>query len=122
VILLTDGRNNTGALAPLPVSKAAGLLGLRIHVVGLGGGGGEDPLDESLLRAVAREGGGRYLRARDREGFEEVMRELDQLEKGALPREAGLATRSRHGGLLLAGALLLVLEALLWLVPGRRIL
>lgn len=122
VILLTDGRSNTGAMEPLPVTRAARTLGLRIHTVGVGAPRGDDPLDESLLREVAQDGGGRYFPVRDPAGFRGVMEELDRLERGPLPRAAGFSSRSLHRGFLLAAVLLLLLEALLWLRPGGRIL
>ena len=122
VILLTDGRNNTGALGPAAVARAAATLGIRIHTVGIGAPGGEEPLDESLLRQVAEEGGGRFLRARDAAGFRSVMEELDRLERGPIPLEVAGPWRSFHGSFLAAGILLLLLEAGLWLRPRGRVL
>jgi len=122
VVLLTDGRNNTGAMEPISVARAAAALGIRIHVVGVGGTSGADPLDEDLLRAVAREGGGRYFRVRDEAGFATVMEALDELERGPIPSAAALTRESRHGGVLLLGMALLLAEAILWLLPGGRIL
>ncbi len=120
VILLTDGRNNTGAMEPISVARAASALGIRIHVVGVGGTSGADPLDEELLRAVAREGGGRYFPVRDGAGFATVMEALDGMERGPIPSTAGLPRESRHREVLLLGMILLLAEAVLWLVPGGR--
>jgi len=122
VILLTDGRNNSGAMEPIPVSRAARALGVRVHAVGVGAPGGEDPLDEPLLQGIARDGGGRYFRARDQGGFTSIMAELDCLERGPIPREPGFTYSSLHGGFLISGLLLLLLECMLWVLPGGRIL
>ena len=62
VILLTDGRNNTGALGPLSAVRAAATMGMRVHTVGIGDPNGAEPLDETLLRQIAEEGGGRFFR------------------------------------------------------------
>lgn len=121
VILLTDGRNNTGVLGPVSVVRAAATLGIRVHTVGIGAPGGDEPLDEALLRQVAQEGGGRFLRAQDVSGFRGVMEELDRLERGPIPLDIAGPWRSFHGGFLVAGILLLLLEAGLWLRPGGRV-
>jgi len=36
IILLTDGANNFGEIAPLAAAKAAGELGIKIYTIGVG--------------------------------------------------------------------------------------
>jgi len=121
VILVTDGRSNAGAVEPLPVAEAAGRLGVRIHAVGLGGEVGEDPLNEALLQTIAGVGGGRYFQASDPVGLQKTLTAIDELEKGPVARAQAVDYRSLHHGILMVGALLLLLESLAWIAPGARI-
>ena len=43
-----------------------------------------DFLDEELLRKIANETGGRYFRARDKEGLQNIYKQIDQLEKSKM--------------------------------------
>jgi len=78
LVLLTDGANTAGQIAPLKAAELAAKAGLRIHTIGIGadrehvrqlfGGYRFNPkldLDETTLRAIADATGGRYFRARD---------------------------------------------------------
>lgn len=93
LILLTDGQNTAGRVAPLDAARLAAQAGLRIHTIGVGGDGGRvaglfgmplmrsgADLDEKTLRAIAQATGGRYFRARDRDQLAEIYREIDVLE------------------------------------------
>ena len=40
-----------------------------------------DFIDESLLRRIAEETGGRYFRAKDKEGLQNIYNQIDQMEK-----------------------------------------
>ncbi len=121
VILVTDGRHNTGAMGPGAVARAAAGLEVRIHTLGVGRGRGEDPLDETLLRQVAGATGGEYARTLDPRGFRRVMDALDALETGRLPGKAHLVRRPLHLPFLALGILFLLLEGILWSRPGGRI-
>jgi Ca-activated chloride channel family protein len=90
LILVTDGRSNAGAIAPMQAAEAAAALGIRVYTIGVGaargggllgvlGGGAE--IDERTLRAVAATTGGRYYRAADTEALAQVYAEIDALEK-----------------------------------------
>lgn len=97
IILLTDGRNNTGT-APLQAAEAAAALGVRVHTIGVGSSGAAlfpiaDPLggtryqkiradlDEPTLRSIASITGGRYFRADDNSSLKQVFSEIDSLER-----------------------------------------
>ncbi len=82
VILLSDGRSNTGIDAHVAVA-AARQQDVSVYTVGVGqpvtpngawtiGG----PLDEEELQSIAREAGGRYFRATSAQGLREVYRRL----------------------------------------------
>ncbi|MCB1774914.1 MAG: VWA domain-containing protein [Gammaproteobacteria bacterium] len=92
LIILTDGSNTAGNIAPLEAAKLAGEVGVRIYTIGIGGGpagmrtpfgtltqAGTD-LDPVTLQAIAVETGGRYFQATDTVQLERVYEELDRLE------------------------------------------
>ena len=93
LILMTDGMNTAGSIAPLRAADLAHDAGLTVYTIGLGaeetmqrgffGSMRVTPssdLDEDTLRAIAKKTGGRYFRVRDVEEFEKVYREIDKLE------------------------------------------
>ncbi|MEZ5541441.1 MAG: VWA domain-containing protein [Pseudomonadota bacterium] len=93
LVLLTDGQNTAGAVAPRQAAQLAAQNGLRIYTIGVGadrvrvqglfGTQVVNPsadLDEATLKAIAATTGGRYFRARDRAELASVYATLDQLE------------------------------------------
>ncbi|MFZ1985331.1 MAG: VWA domain-containing protein, partial [Desulfatitalea sp.] len=98
IILLTDGRSNTGELEPLTAAGIARQKEIKIYTIGVGGKGRapvpiddpifgrryvyqEDDLDETGLRAIADETGGRFFRAEDLEALQKIYATIDSLEK-----------------------------------------
>jgi Ca-activated chloride channel family protein len=92
LIILTDGSNTAGNIAPLEAAKLAAQIGVRIYTIGIGGGpaGVRTPygmlaqpgtdLDPVTLQAIAVETGGRYFQATDTRQLERVYEDLDRLE------------------------------------------
>ncbi|MDD1621767.1 MAG: VWA domain-containing protein [Methylococcaceae bacterium] len=93
LILLTDGANTAGELAPLKAAEIAAEQKLKIYTIGIGademlvrslfGTRRVNPsadLDEKTLTAIADATGGRYFRARNSEELEHIYFILDQLE------------------------------------------
>lgn len=93
LILLSDGANTAGTLAPLQAAELAAEAGLKIYSIGIGademlvrdflGSRRVNPsqdLDEVTMRGIAEKTGGRYFRARDVAELEEIYRILDELE------------------------------------------
>jgi Ca-activated chloride channel family protein len=92
LILLTDGTNTAGNVAPLDAARLAAQAKVRVYTIGIGGGpvGVRTPfgmlmqqaadLDPATLQAIAEETGGRYFQATDTEQLEQVYDELDRLE------------------------------------------
>ena len=89
LILLTDGANTAGSVEPLKAADLAAAEGIRIYTIGVGSDrqgpfrglsvpGGE--LDEATLKAIASKTGGRYFRARDIRGLNDIYHLLDKLE------------------------------------------
>ena len=97
VILLTDGVNNRGEIAPETAAELAKTFGVRVYTIGLGTNG-EAPypvmtawgvelrnmpveIDEDLLKRVAESTGGRYFRATDNTKLSEIYSEINRMEK-----------------------------------------
>ena len=94
LILLTDGRNNSGELDPIEAAKLAKHAGVKIYTIGVGadevirrsllfGTTKINPsaeLDEKTLTQVAEITGGRYFRARSTEELAQIYEILDELE------------------------------------------
>lgn len=84
IILLTDGRNNTGIMPPGQAAELARALGIRIYTIGVGstgGGGQRTDLDASGLKHIAGLTGGEYFRATDSTALAQVAGEINRLER-----------------------------------------
>lgn len=97
VILISDGENNSGLIAPETAARVAKEMGIRVYSIGIGSTGMvEIPmtiqgrrvvtrqrgvLDEALLKQIADETGGRYYRAQTNSELKEIYDEIDRLEK-----------------------------------------
>jgi Ca-activated chloride channel family protein len=97
IILLTDGTNNRGEIAPVTAAEIAQAFGIRIYTIGVGTRG-EAPypyrtpygvqyqnmpveIDEPALKQIASLTGGQYFRATDNASLRAIYQEIDQLEK-----------------------------------------
>jgi len=97
IILLTDGVNNTGEIAPVTAAGIAKTFGIRVYTIGVGTKG-EAPypfqtaygiqyqnvpveIDEPTLKQISATTGGQYFRATDNASLKEIYSEIDQLEK-----------------------------------------
>lgn len=97
VILLTDGTNNRGQIAPLTAADLARSYGIRVYTVGVGTKGMaptpvQTPfgirvqnmpvdIDERTLTEIATITGGKYFRAEDNKGLRNIYQEIDEMEK-----------------------------------------
>ncbi|MFC2129056.1 VWA domain-containing protein, partial [Bacteroidota bacterium] len=97
VILLTDGVNNQGEIAPLTAAELAQTFGIRVYTVGVGTIGTapypyqtafgtqyqnmEVKIDEDVLKEIALLTDGKYFRATDNQKLVEIYNEIDKLEK-----------------------------------------
>ena len=90
LILMTDGGNNAGLMAPVEAAKVAAAAGLRIYTIGVGAAAQNDKsdtpgnldLDETTLKEIARITGGEYFRATDVSALQGVYAKIDKLEPG----------------------------------------
>jgi len=137
IILLTDGRNNAGNLAPLQAAQTAKAFGIKIHTIGVGTQGKapflvnsffgqryvyqEVDIDEGTLKEISKITGGQYFRATDLESLKSIYKQIDQMEKS----EVKLFDHSEYTELfhyfLIPGILLLLLEVILSNTLFRRL-
>jgi Ca-activated chloride channel family protein len=140
VILMTDGQNNAGKIAPLTAAEAAKALKVKVYTIGVGmrgmapmpefdrfhrktGGYHREPvdIDEDTLQSIARMTGGKYYRADNAQKFQAIYAEIDQLER----TEADVKKYAHHEELfawmITPGLGLLLLETLLRHTRLRRL-
>jgi Ca-activated chloride channel family protein len=100
IILLTDGVNNRGEIAPATAADIAKTYGIRVYTIGVGSQGMapypvQTPyglqyqnmpveIDEAILKEIATKTGGKYFRATDNEKLVQVYAEIDKMEKSKI--------------------------------------
>ncbi len=137
IILLTDGRNNAGNLAPLQAAQTAKAFDIKIHTIGVGTREKapflvnsifgqryvyqEVDIDEVTLKEISKITGGQYFRATDLESLKNIYKQIDQMEKS----EVKIFDHSEYTELfhyfLIPAILLLFLEVILSNSLLRRI-
>ena len=95
IILITDGTNNTGDVAPSTAADIAALKGIKVYTRGIGLDGKsvyvdpyglsrttiDTPIDEETLKEIASKTGGEFYRVTDSNTLNKVFKEIDKLEK-----------------------------------------
>ena len=94
IILLTDGSNTAGVIAPQEAARLAKAYGIKIYCIGVGRKGAvpfpadiggivyaKIEIDEPALRKIAEETGGAYFGATDESTLSEIYKRIDELEK-----------------------------------------
>jgi Ca-activated chloride channel family protein len=100
IILLTDGVNNRGDIAPSTAADIAKTFSIRVYTIGVGTQGMapypvQTPygiqyqnmpveIDEAILKDIAAKTGGKYFRATDNNKLVQVYSEIDKLEKSKI--------------------------------------
>ena len=100
IILLTDGVNNRGAIAPITAAEIAKTFGIRVYTIGVGTQGVAPypvqtqfgmqfqnmpvEIDEAILKDIASMTDGKYFRATDNTSLSQVYSEIDKLEKSKI--------------------------------------
>lgn len=130
VILLTDGRNNSGEIEPQTAVKIAKALGVKVYTIGAGKPGEAlrpvdhplfgtryvkvpDELDETLLKYIAQETGGAYFRAKDPEGLVSIFKTIDKMEKSEIKVHSYVNYREFFRPLILCGLGILLIGMVL---------
>ena len=135
VILLTDGVNNSGEIAPGTAAEIARTYGVRVYTIGVGANGmapypvmtpwGVEvqqmnvEIDEKLLQEIAELTGGRYFRATDNTKLSEIYSEINRMEKARTTIDSFPVYKELFGKYALAALICLLLELLVRLLIRR---
>lgn len=137
IILLTDGVNNRGEIAPQMAIEIAKTYGIRVYTIGVGAMG-EAPypmmtpygvkemmvkveIDEELLKEIASETGGEYFRATDNTKLLEIYRQINEMEKSRTTVDSFPLYKEEFNRFALVALAALLLELVLRLFGARRI-
>jgi len=98
IILLTDGKNNTGTISPLAAAELAKKYGIKIYTIGVGSNnwvyfpvrtnygtiGLQKTIieaDKELLKKIAEITNGKFFDAKSVKALDEIYNTIDKLEK-----------------------------------------
>ena len=100
IILLTDGVNNKGVVAPFTAAEIAKKFGIRVYTIGVGTEGFapypfqtpfgiqyqdvEVQIDEKTLQDIASVTDGKYFRATNNSKLKKIYKDIDKLEKSKI--------------------------------------
>ena len=138
IILLTDGVNNRGEIAPLTAAEIAKAQGIRVYTIGVGTEGmapypavdmfGQTTfvqqkveIDEKTLTSIAELTGGRYFRATDKAKLIAIYDEINRMEKSKVEVSEHISYHERYLEWLLGALALLLVEFLLSTLLLKRI-
>jgi Ca-activated chloride channel family protein len=127
IILLTDGRSNSGSLSPDAAAQAATSKGIKVYTIGVGSKGKvpflvKSPLfgeryvyqrvdiDEAALKQIAATTDGLYYRAEDTESLRKIYATIDAMEK----TEAEVKTFDQYNDLYIYALLPALALLMLW--------
>lgn len=135
IILLTDGVNNSGQIAPLTAAEIAAGMNIKVYTIGVGTIGTAPypvydawgnihyqpmkvEIDEQILTDIASMTGGEYFRAIDKKSLAEIYGQINKLERSRVETNDFTVYHELYLDFALLGLLLLVAEFLvrfLWL-------
>ena len=135
VILLTDGVNNRGEVAPLTAAQIAKTYGIRVYTIGVGANGMapypvvtpwgieerkiQVEIDEELLKGIAETTGGRYFRATDNTKLQEIYAEINRMEKSKTSIDSFPVYKEMFSPFAIAALICLLAELLVRLLLRR---
>ncbi len=123
IILLTDGKSNSGVLPWQDAIKIASERKVKIHTIGIGTNG-EAPflvdgffgkryvyqkveMDLDALKTIAKETNGSFFEAADLESLEKIYGMIDSLEKTKVDVEKWVEYEEMYPGFLVSGLIFL---------------
>ncbi len=137
VILLTDGVNNQGSIAPITAAELAKTFNIRVYTVGVGTIGNAPypvktpygirhqnmpvKIDEDVLREIAQLTDGKYFRATNNQKLREIYNEIDKLEKSKIEVKEFSKKQEEYLPLAIGATILFILELLLRIIILRKI-
>jgi Ca-activated chloride channel family protein len=129
IVLLTDGKSNSGQLSWQDAAAIAAQRNVKIYTVGVGSKGQAPFLVDGLfgkryvyrqvdvdldaLRSIARKTDGRFFEADDMAALHQIYQMIDQLEKTKVDVDKWVEYKEFYPGVLAAGLGCLVLSLLL---------
>ncbi len=125
IILMTDGVNNMGEIAPVTAAEIAQSFNIRVYTIGVGSRGMapypvQTPygrqyrnmkveIDEEVLKDIAEITDGKYFRATDNNQLKQIYQEIDKLEKSKIDvKEFRKKSEEYLLFVIIAGVLLLI--------------
>jgi Ca-activated chloride channel family protein len=137
VILLTDGENNRGEIAPITAAEIAKTYGIRVYTIGVGTMGTapypvqtpfgtqirdvEVKIDEKTLTAIANITDGQYFRATNNQKLEEIYKQIDTLEKSKIDSKSFSSKTEEYKRYAVPALLLALLALFLQIALFRQI-
>jgi len=137
IVLLTDGRNNSGQISPEKAAEIAKTFNIKIYTIGVGTNGPAPfmvdtmlgkhvvyenvDLDMPTLEKISEITGARSFRATDTAKLEEIYDEIDKLEKSKAKVKEYTEYEELLAWFLIPGIILLILEILLSRTKLRKI-
>lgn len=139
IILLTDGVNNSGQIAPVTAADIAKELGIKVYTIGVGRNGtapypifnergrvvdvveAKVEIDEKMLRQIADKTGGEYFRATDKNSLERIYKQIDSMEKSSIDKFDITHIHEEYLRYAMAALLLLLMEFVVKYIVLKRI-
>ncbi|MFV0366681.1 MAG: vWA domain-containing protein [Mangrovibacterium sp.] len=137
IILLTDGDNNSGQIAPATAAELAKSYGIRVYTIGVGTMGKapypvqtpfgtqlhevDVKIDETTLQKISDITGGEYFRATDNESLSKIYDQIDQLEKSKIDVQEHKQKHEEYGKFALLAGLSLLLALFFKITLFRNI-
>ncbi len=130
IILLTDGKSNSGELSPEAAAEIAAKKGIKIYTIGVGTKGRvpflvNDPvfgqryvyenvdIDYNILKKIAKETHGAFFAAKDTESLNKIYSMIDRLEKTKVKVKAWAQYNDLYYWFLIPGFIFLGLYIIL---------
>jgi Ca-activated chloride channel family protein len=126
IILLTDGVNNRGSIAPVTAAEIAKTYGIRVYTIGVGSKGTapypvqthygtqfqnmEVQIDEETLKDIAAMTDGKYFRATNNDKLKNIYEEIDQLEKSKIDVKEFSKKQEEYFWFAVIASILIILE------------
>jgi Ca-activated chloride channel family protein len=137
IILLTDGSNNAGDIAPITAAEIAKTFGIRVYTIGVGTTGivnrpvqtqygiqyqqVQSEFDAKSLQQIANMTGGKYYNATDNEKLRQIYQDIDKLEKTKISVQQYSKKEEQFYWFALLAFILLVIEVSLRNTIFRKI-
>ena len=138
IILLTDGENNSGDIAPEAAAQLAQKFDIKVYTIGIGKlGKAKMPvamdmagnfiydmvdvkIDEVLLKKIAKTTGGQYFRATNNNHLQSIYEEIDLMEKTELASIKYSSKTELFFPFALTGVVLILVAKILQLIYFKK--